>query len=360
MKSRVNNTHSGFQTSPRSNSISIPTAPNNKDYYPRQRAFRLNKFVRRLHGMLVTEKNKGIVEWRCGLLILHSTDDFAKKILPKYFNTRNFKTFRRQLNYYGFVHVRSFSRTGSTTTALWVNQELATKQAALTKDYDCDSISTVLLLKRVDPCPDAKTAEGRRVRKEVAVSTVEDIGMSNEWMNLSSKPGQTYQGRSPLSSLQIVTQNIQDTNTENAQQSKSHANLLVPTAPTASLDNYSFQIPSSLQSATKLSTPRVTNDFEQNNAPASKKLLQDQAMNLKDNATIIQFQFPYPDAYQKEQQSITNTQVTDDSDNDASIYPASLASQVQPRLKNVSSCNDAANLLLNLSRSECVSPVQLQ
>ena len=136
---------------------------------------RLNKFVRRLHDMLQSERNSGIVEWCKGLLILHSTDTFAKKILPKYFNTRNFKTFRRQLNYYGFVHVRSFSTTGSTTTALWVNQDLA--------KHGTDSISSVLLLKRVEPCEAAKTAEGRRLRKEEAAHAVEDIGITNRTLH---------------------------------------------------------------------------------------------------------------------------------------------------------------------------------
>jgi hypothetical protein len=120
--------------------------------------------------MLQTEKDSGIVEWRKGLLVLHSTAVFAKKILPKYFNTQNFKTFRRQLNYYGFVHVRSFSTTGSSTTALWVNQDLAKRGTS--------SISSVLLLKRVEPCDETKTAEGRRLRKEEASHTVEDIGIN--------------------------------------------------------------------------------------------------------------------------------------------------------------------------------------
>jgi len=138
---------------------------------------RLNKFVRRLHDMLESEQNFGVVEWRRGLLVLHSTDTFAKKILPKYFNTKNFKTFRRQLNYYGFVHVRSFSTTGSTTTALWVNRDLAKNGTA--------NVSSVLMLKRVEPCESAKTAEGRRVRKELAVSTVEDdIGVSAKSLQL--------------------------------------------------------------------------------------------------------------------------------------------------------------------------------
>lgn len=145
--------------------------------------FRLNKFVRRLHDMLAAENESGIVEWRRGLLVLNNTNVFAKQILPKYFNTRNFKTFRRQLNYYGFVHVRSYNNTGtsssSSTTALWVNRELAASCAARANDgaEPIDNISSVLLLKRVEPCDSAKTAEGRRVRKELAMSTVEeDLG----------------------------------------------------------------------------------------------------------------------------------------------------------------------------------------
>lgn len=58
---------------------------------------RLNKFVRRLYGMLEAEQGSGLVEWRKGLLVLYSTDNFAKKLLPQYFNTQNFKTFRRQV-----------------------------------------------------------------------------------------------------------------------------------------------------------------------------------------------------------------------------------------------------------------------
>lgn len=71
---------------------------------------RINKFVRRLHDMLQAEQKSGIVEWRRGLLVLHSTAAFTKQILPRYFNTRNFKTLRRQLNYYGFVVSGSLPR----------------------------------------------------------------------------------------------------------------------------------------------------------------------------------------------------------------------------------------------------------
>ena len=140
-------------------------------------SFRLNKFVRILHDMLVAEASSGIVEWRRGLLVLHSTDAFAKTLLPKYFNTRNFKTFRRQLNYYGFVHVRSFSTTGASTTALWVNRELA--------QSGTDDIGSVLLLRRVEPNEVNKTAEGRRVRKEQAIHTVEDdIGVNQKSLQM--------------------------------------------------------------------------------------------------------------------------------------------------------------------------------
>ena len=139
-----------------------------------QTSSRLNKFVKRLHDMLQAERGAGTAEWRKGLLVLHSTSDFAETILPKYFNTKNFKTFRRQLNYYGFTHVRSFSATGSHTTALWLNQELANSP-------DSDSISSVLRIKRIDPTePTGRTAEDRRVRKEEATITVQDIGLDTK------------------------------------------------------------------------------------------------------------------------------------------------------------------------------------
>lgn len=144
---------------------------------------RLNKFVRRLHDMLINETKAGRVEWRRGLLILKDTHGFAKDILPKYFNTRNFKTFRRQLNYYGFVHIRSFSNNGESTTALWVNGELAGSPS--TDGTDPDDVSSVLLLRRMEPCDQAKTAEMRRARKELAINTIEkDFGVSAKTLQL--------------------------------------------------------------------------------------------------------------------------------------------------------------------------------
>ena len=133
---------------------------------------RLNKFVRRLHEMLNAERNGRVVEWRRGLLILHSVDDFTNVMLPKYFNTRNFKTFRRQLNYYGFVHLRSFVVADSKTTALWVNQELA--------DHGSDAISSVLMLRRAEATDNHKTPKERRDKKNEAAYSVEAEGIIRE------------------------------------------------------------------------------------------------------------------------------------------------------------------------------------
>jgi hypothetical protein len=59
-----------------------------------------------------------------GVTVLRSTDAFAEADSAQV-ATRNFKTFRRRLSYCGlFVHVRSFG-TGTATTALWVDQDLA-------------------------------------------------------------------------------------------------------------------------------------------------------------------------------------------------------------------------------------------
>ncbi len=178
---------------------------------------RLNKFVRRLHEMLLLEQSSGIVEWRKGLLVLHSTDAFTKKILPKYFGTKNFKTFRRQLNYYGFVHVRSFSATGSTTTALWVNQDLAKRGTS--------SISSVLMLKRVEPSESSKTAEGRRVRKEEAASTVEDIGINTRTIQIEQIRNLAAQG---------LEKRKEDKQT---QMNQAHADLSVPVPISTSSKN---------------------------------------------------------------------------------------------------------------------------
>jgi hypothetical protein len=154
--------------------------------------------------MLVSEKDSGVVEWRRGVLVLIDTEAFSKKILPKHFNTRNFKTFRRQLNYYGFVHVRSFTNLSSKTTALWVNRELA----------HCaekpDDVSSVLSLKRVEPCETAKTAEGRRARKELALTTVqEDLAIASRKIFMDTvKPTTSTEtpceGRCPRKKPKIV------------------------------------------------------------------------------------------------------------------------------------------------------------
>jgi hypothetical protein len=58
-----------------------------------------------------------------------------------------------------------------------VNRELA--------NAGSDDVESVLLLKRVEPCEEAKTAEGRRVRKEQAIHTVEeDLGVNAKSLQL--------------------------------------------------------------------------------------------------------------------------------------------------------------------------------
>ena len=74
--------------------------------------------------------------------------------------------------------MRSFSATGNTTTALWINQNLAEDEAN-------NDVSAVLKLRRVEPNEVAKTVEGRRLRKELAIYTVEeDIGLNSKTLQM--------------------------------------------------------------------------------------------------------------------------------------------------------------------------------
>jgi len=167
--------------------------------------------------MLVAEKDSGIVEWRRGLLVLHSTDAFSK-LLPRYFNTRNFKTFRRQLNYYGFVHARSLSTTGASTTALWVHSGLARTGS--------DDIASVLLLRRVEPCESAKTSEGRRVRKEQALHTVSDLGLSAKQLQMQQIRSLAQRCDRRMSTVSLSSQESSSSSSDE----ESAANLLLQLA----------------------------------------------------------------------------------------------------------------------------------
>jgi hypothetical protein len=103
-----------------------------------------------------------------------------------------------QLNYYGFVHVRSFSATGSSTTALWINQELA-------QDETNDDISAVLKLRRVEPNETAKTVEGRRHRKELALHTVEeDIGLDAKKLQLDQIRSMAIRGEECTKVVELI------------------------------------------------------------------------------------------------------------------------------------------------------------
>lgn len=124
--------------------------------------------------MLSQEGSKGVVEWRRGVLVLLSIERFTEELLPKYFNTHNFKTFRRQLNYYGFVHVRSQALSGSTSaassTAIWANEELI-------RNGPESSISSILRLRRVEASEASKTPKGRRDRKYCVANSIEVDGL---------------------------------------------------------------------------------------------------------------------------------------------------------------------------------------
>jgi len=103
----------------------------------------------------------------------------------------------QQLNYYGFVHVRSFSATGNTTTALWINQHLAEDEAN-------DDVSAVLKLRRVEPDEVVKTVEGRRLRKELAIHTVEeDIGLNSKTLQMDQIRSMTVRGEGTPRQQQI-------------------------------------------------------------------------------------------------------------------------------------------------------------
>ena len=114
-------------------SMSSPPPPHRRQDKPtattNNTTVRLNKFVRRLHEMLSCEQGRGVVEWRRGVLVLHSINTiFAKETLPKYFGTRNFKTFRRQLNYYGeiwFVELFCSDNTWRNSYSVYCSQFLA-------------------------------------------------------------------------------------------------------------------------------------------------------------------------------------------------------------------------------------------
>lgn len=146
----------------------------NSSYFTKFHSPRQTKFVRKLYTMLSQEGSKGVVEWRRGVLVLFSIERFTEELLPKYFNTHNFKTFRRQLNYYGFVHVRSQALSGSTSatssTAIWANEELINSGPE-------SSISSILRLRRVEVSEASKTPKGRRDRKYCVANSIEVDGL---------------------------------------------------------------------------------------------------------------------------------------------------------------------------------------
>ena len=63
----------------------------------------MSNFTDKLYSIFIDPRNKKI----CGFdgyytLYINDIKKFEKHIIPKYFNHNNFKSFERQLNYYGF------------------------------------------------------------------------------------------------------------------------------------------------------------------------------------------------------------------------------------------------------------------
>lgn len=68
----------------------------------------VNPFPMKLYTMLQESEEKGwedIVRWAPNGLsfFVHDVDRFMKDVLPTYFNQTKFKSFQRQLNFYGFT-----------------------------------------------------------------------------------------------------------------------------------------------------------------------------------------------------------------------------------------------------------------
>jgi hypothetical protein len=64
----------------------------------------LPQFIAKTFSILEDAKNKSIIWWNESGdgFIVHNEHEFAQKILPKYFKHKNFSSFVRQLNLYGF------------------------------------------------------------------------------------------------------------------------------------------------------------------------------------------------------------------------------------------------------------------
>lgn len=163
-------------------------------------------------------------------------------------------TVRRQLNYYGFVHVRSFNTTGASPTALWVNRSLAQEET--------DDISLVLKLKRVEPCETARTVEGRRQRKELAKHTVEqDIGVNSRTLQMEQIRSLTMRGNTEGPSSEEMLRPIDHSRLESPIPSEVHFPSVSTGAITTSLRNE------------EISQPRVIQRIDEAESAASMLLL---------------------------------------------------------------------------------------
>lgn len=78
-------------------------------------------FLERLKKILNNSKNRKIIHWNKDgtTIVISNISDLSKKILPKYFNHRNYSSFVRQLNIYKF---RKIKPTRITDDELFINE----------------------------------------------------------------------------------------------------------------------------------------------------------------------------------------------------------------------------------------------
>lgn len=69
-----------------------------------------SNFLQTTYEMIQKEKGDGIVKWSESghSFLINNTEEFIK-ILPKYFKTKNYASFVRQLNMYGFHKIKNLN-----------------------------------------------------------------------------------------------------------------------------------------------------------------------------------------------------------------------------------------------------------
>ena len=116
-------------TLPKDSPISSP-----EDSFSRLRSIQscngINQFPFKLHDMLLAAEQEGftsVVSWlpMQDAFRVHITDEFAEKILPRFFNQSKYKSFQKQLNVWGFVRITKGPDRGGYKHTLFVRGKKA-------------------------------------------------------------------------------------------------------------------------------------------------------------------------------------------------------------------------------------------